>query len=292
MLISPSILFAHGWGRHGNDLCFAMFGYSQKTYQPNNGNVDEMYELLGMDDTYCQAFEIIKNAVAVAIDYSNAGKNDTAYNYLLNIKGNFKHGLPGKYELAVSTRSVGNGNHRNMCHQGFDFNYEEYYLSHYHTKDAKEFEVQLKRRKELDKRWSLGRQLLIDSASYAFKLNSNNDSIATLIAMNAYYIHLLGDLETNEYKALHPIDSYHALLSEYISKIQFYGMQLPRQSSSLVNSMVDRMNIYLKTLKTGIIEGKDLVSFKYTKGILNILHEYLPEIINRVTYISNYSKVS
>ena len=242
------IIWAHGAGIHSEQLCHVLFGY-QSAAELNAKTNPQTKE----------AYELIRRAIAVAIDETNKGdKHSTDYtNLRANLVGRVRIPEPAAFKIT-------NKFHRQVCHQGFDYIYNN------PTSQA---------------RWQTGRQLLINVVSEAFgKPRPLNPSTAEFIAMISYYTHLIGDLEKGETHSMKGsnstvnIGTYSGMLSELITKIKVYGGKLPNKASidELVNELSKLRPLMPRVSPTTLGEERTVYSTK----IFNILSKYVPQIIS------------
>jgi hypothetical protein len=248
LIYASGFLWAHGAVVHSQQLCYVLFGYQSATELNTETNTQTT-----------RAYELIRRAVAVAIDETNkGGKHSEDYNYL-------RRNLAGRVRIPdPSAFSITNKFHRQVCHQGFDY--------HYDNPASKS-------------RWQTGRQLLINVVSEAFgNPRPLNPAVADFIAMISYYTHLIGDLEEGETHSMNGINSivnigtYRGMLSELITQIKVYGAKLPNKASidELVNEMGKLSPKMPASSPTTLGEERT----KYSIDIFNVLSEFVPEIIS------------
>ena len=250
LLISVSMLFAHTAGPHSNQICKVVFGF-ENSFELNN----RVHTLPGGKKTI-EANKLLGYVAAVSIDFNNNMNRDADirtkdYKNLEKLKGKVK--IPSPRELVIVTQI---GKHRQVCHQGFDYDY----INH-----------------EWQTRWQKGKQLLIDVVSYAFgKPRPVNPATAKFIAMIVYYSHIIGDLEEGETDSLGNIGNFYAMKNELANQIFLYGNQLPNPAH--VSSLVAELrNLQFDSTKPELLQAK---RFEYTTKLLDKLSEYVPQIIS------------
>lgn len=240
--------FAHGSGVHSEQLVYVLFGYQSAAELNQKANLQTK-----------QAYELIRRAIAVAIDETNkGGKHSDDYTYLRN-------NLAGQVRIpAPSAFRITNRFHRQVCHQGFDYKYNN---------------------QASQARWQTGRQLLIDVVSKAFGTpRPLNPAVADFIAMISYYTHLIGDLEEGETHSLKGTNSpvnigtYSGMLSELITKIKVYGEKLPNKAS--IDDLVNDLWKLRPSMPTSSPTTLGEKRIQYSTDIFNVLSEYIPEIIS------------
>ena len=180
-------LFAKGKFGHGNDILNVLYGYADESVLETIGSEKEK-----------QAYYIVRDAVAFAIDEQGMGREQTIndYNRLKERIGKTSVGASVKLPDYSEFPSLGGGLHRAYNHQGFYYRYE----------DDKYLE-----------RWELGRdRILIPSVSAAFDIPLG-DYRAEAMAIILYYIHMVGDLYEGTDRSVNqlgPIKNNYYLLSK------------------------------------------------------------------------------
>lgn len=248
LIYTGGLLWAHGAGVHSQQLCYVLFGYQSAA---------ELNAKTNPQTT--RAYELIRRAIAVAIDETNkGGKHSDDYTYLQkNLAGQVRIPTPSAFKIT-------NRFHRQVCHQGFDYKYNN---------------------QASQARWQTGRQLLIDVVAKAFGTpRPLNPAVADFIAMISYYTHLIGDLEEGETHSMKGTNStvnigtYSGMLSELITKIKVYGEKLPNHA--LIDELVNELGKLRPKMPTSspTILGEERT--RYSTDIFNVLSEYVPEIIS------------
>lgn len=249
IVFSLNILYAHSAGPHSNQICKVVFGfennldlYNKVHTQPGGYKTIEANNLLGY-------------AAAVSVDFTNNKSREIDYrtkdykNLETALLGAVK--IPRPRELVIV-----NWNHREVCHQGFDYSYPD---------------------QDYQARWDKGRELLIDIVSYAFgKPRPINPATAEFIAMIVYYTHLIGDLEKGETDSLENIGNFSSMRYELANQISLYGGLLPNPAH--VAPLVSELRkLQLPAIKPELLQAQRTA---YTTKILNVLAEYVPQIIS------------
>ena len=247
-------LEAHGTGKHSEQIGYVLFGYSSAAEL--NASSNEQTK---------RAYELIRRAVAVAID--NKGiKNDDYKNLGERLRGSSIR-IPviseeeNKEEENKNELLITNKYHRQVCHQGFDYKYKN---------------------PESDKRWNgVGRKFLIDVVreAFSYKGSQPNDATATFIAMIAYYTHILGDLEEGETKSMsqNGIGTFSGFSMQFAQKIDSYGKDLANQSS-IKNLVKELKKLNMPSGRADQL-GSEFERCKYSSQIFNVLSKYIPRII-------------
>ncbi len=248
LIYVSGLLFAHGAGVHSQQLCYVLFGYQSSAELNTKTNSQTT-----------RAYELIRRAIAVAIDETNkGGKHSDDYNYL-------RRNLAGQVRIPTpSAFSITNRFHRQVCHQGFDYKYNN---------------------KASQARWQTGRQLLIDVVAKTFgNPRTLNPAVSDFIAMISYYTHLIGDLEEGETYSMKGTNStvnigtYSGMLSELITKIKVYGERLP--NSALIDDLIEELGKLRPKMPTNSPTTLGEERTKYSTDIFNVLSEYVPKIIS------------
>ncbi len=239
---------AHGAGVHSQQLGYVLFGYQSASELNANVNAETT-----------RAYELIRRAVAVAIDETNkGGKHSSDYDYLRkNLAGRVR--IPEPSAFAITNKF-----HRQVCHQGFDYIYNNPASA---------------------ARWQTGRQLLISTVSAAFgNPRPLNPAVAEFIAMISYYTHLIGDLEEGETHSLKGANStvnigtYSGMLNELMTKIKVYGEKLP--NNALIDDLVKALGKLKPSMPSSEPTTLGINRTIYSVQIFEILAEYIPEIIS------------
>lgn len=238
-------LYAHEFGTHSQQLLLVLFGFTspqELVSEPNH-------------DATSKAYELLSRAIAVAIDETNKKKGGSnSYKELRQYLVGTGVSMPNPESFKID-----NWYHRQVCHQGFDYQYND---------------------EKNNARWEIGRKLLVDVASVAFTNGSKktNPAVAEFVAMISYYTHLIGDLEIGETESLKNIGTYKGLVSELIVKTKNYGNKLRNkaQIDSLVKEL-ENLNLRMpSTNPTGQGEQRTVNSNK----IFKVLSQYIPEILS------------
>lgn len=250
VFVSMNMLFAHTAVHHSNQICKVVFGFENSLELYN-----KVHALPGGGKTI-EANKLLGYVAAVSIDFTNNMNRDVDirtkdYKNLEELKGKVK--IPSPRELVIVTQI---GKHRQVCHQGFDYIYAN---------------------PEFQARWTKGKKLLIDVVSYAFgQPRPINPATEKFIAMIVYYSHIIGDLEEGETDSLGYIGNFHAMKNELANQISLYGNQLPNPAH--VSTLVAELRkLQFPSTKPELLQAK---RFEYTMKILNILAEYIPQIIS------------
>lgn len=251
LLIGIQFVGAHDTGVHSAQLGYVLFGY-QSGAEINSKTNRKTTE----------AYELIRRAIAVAIDETNkGGKHSSDYEYL-------RKELAGRMVVPKAEDfRITNKYHRQVCHQGFDYTYNN---------------------PASQTRWQTGRRFLINVVAVAFgNPRPLNPSVAEFIAMIAYYTHLIGDLEEGETHSMKGrnstinIGTYNGLISELITKISNYGMKLPNKS--MVDELVEELSDLKPSMPTVAPTSMPTLGLnrtEYSTQIFEALAEYIPDIIS------------
>lgn len=266
-------LEAHGMGKHKEQIGYVLFGYANAATAYSNTNQCTM-----------QAYNLIGEAVAAAIDYKGSeisGYSELKRTYQNCISRSGVINFPS-LDKELKIEHVSFAGHREYCHQGFDYTYSE--SDNYPN--------------EKNARWSFGRKLLIDATRYAFTYGNEipNNSTSEFIAMIAYYVHLLGDLEedsTKTMKGTNNLGTFKGFLTELANKISVYGNKLGNKA--VVSNLVYELRKLIPSMPTVTYQkAKTDVEKAYRKQysdkIFDILVQYVPLIIkNNVNSIFKFN---
>ena len=236
---------------HNNDIGQCIYG------------IDSWNEMKKQPNHVKYSFYIVSDAVAIAVDFRGGQNTNTRkYNYLQeNIwKTSSPFSLP---EISSFERIPGRvGDHRDYNHQGF---YAEYSSSDYENADFKK------------RRWELGRdQLLIPAVASAFGLNVS-DPKAELIALFAYYTHMLGDVfegvEASK-NQMRGISDYYSLLCSFTKESKVAYDKCGGKNSSTFYSFMKNIEGLKRTItgnNASCIQAYNLIKHSYKTYIPQIL---------------------
>ena len=224
--------FAHGSGVHSEQLVYVLFGYQSAAELNQKANLQTK-----------QAYELIRRAIAVAIDETNkGGKHSDDYTYLRN-------NLAGQVRIpAPSAFRITNRFHRQVCHQGFDYKYNN---------------------QASQARWQTGRQLLIDVVSKAFGTpRPLNPAVADFIAMISYYTHLIGDLSRSTNNNIE-----HQSIEFVTHTIRPWCVRIEKALNNCLLSDIERKKYSIEFMIDGLLRGYTLTrqqanQIKFNNGIL------------------------
>ena len=241
-------LGAHGAGKHSEQLCYVLFGYSSAAELNAQSNTKTV-----------QAYELVRRAIAVSIDETYKGeKISSDYAYL-------RKNLAGRISMPEpSSLRITNKFHRQVCHQGFDYFYNN---------------------STSQNRWQVGRRFLIDVVSAAFSNPREiNPAVAEFIAMISYYTHLLGDLEEGETNSLKGANSpinigtYNGIVDELIRKIKTYGDKLPNKSQ--IDTLVEELMNLKREMPSVSPTTLGAQRTTHSAKIFFLLSQYIPKIVS------------
>ena len=248
----PSVSKAANGNDHNTDVGAVLYG------------VGSWKEMKKKDEKTLTSYYIMSDATYFAIDYP-VGHRDDEYSQLqdnINRTDN-EFVLPNLRELSVSTWG---GNHRIYNHQGFYFNYEEAQGA---GRLAVAFDVAEKR----NERWLAGRdEVLIPAAAAAFGLQ-RNDPKAEIIALFAYYAHMIGDTFEGKTSDMQAIGNFRGLLIEFEKECELAfrkgNLRQPASLTGLFNAL-ERHRLIISKLS----------SYANYSEIKNIFMSYVPSIIH------------
>ena len=259
IFISSHDLYAFGKSVHRLDILASVYGY-------------DLWEKDNWDDIpkdVQNSYEILSEAATYAIDYNGTRQsNQPSYKKLQENINKTSHPfiLPDISEFT----SLGQGTHRAYNHQGFYYQYEERSTISWENGESIE-------ENKYRKRWILGRdKLLIPATAAAFGLDLN-DPRAEVIAIFAYYSHMLGDVAAGEESSIKQMGK----LSEFFSLLQ----ELKRESKLAIDRTgytsqnFNNMYINIDHVSTlAITQFSDPVAaYRYIRSRFMIL--YFPKII-------------
>ena len=244
LFFSPFVVFGHTSTIHNQDVCLALLGYSYK--QDFNKVTDKKTRLI---------FNVIADALTLAVDYQAIKKTDVngiTYSELeqqdaadddiinTNTRGSEKYndikrnlmqlGQTNLSEYHIPNLNaasgffcLGVGNHRFYNHQGFYADEEGLY-------EKNEKRIQ---------RWTAGKKLLIGCIGAALSCQSQT---AEVIAVIAYYAHMVGDLAEgaqSSIKQMEPINTIQGLLTQLFLNLNKALEKSSFADDSEIKSLVD-----------------------------------------------------
>lgn len=253
-------LFGYDAKTHARHLCQVLFGYN------NSEELNNAVSSSTDGGKTQEAYECMRRAVSVAIDEQfKKGKASNDYKELRKRVVHKGVRIPNIEEFEIR-----NVRHREQCHQGFDYTYSN---------------------TEYNKRWQIGRKLIIDVARVSFTSERGvipYESTVEFIAMISYYTHILGDLEIGETKSMKTKDSQNNLGSfkgfiyELIQKINTYGYRL--KDTSGINQLISELRICSYTMpaeSASSLNNGNTDRQLLGEKIRSILRSYIPQIISR-----------
>ena len=223
-------------------------------------------EMKKKDQNTLLSYYILSDAAYFAIDYP-VGRRDDVYPELqdnINRTRN-KFVLPPLQILYFSTWG---GKHRMYNHQGFYFNYEEAQKTGKLKTDAQTASSRMNR-------WLIGRdQVLIPAAASAFGLALNNPK-SEIIALFAYYAHMIGDVFHGDTKDMSKIKSFRGLCAEFERECDF---AFSKGNTTKPNSL----QYLYEELREKRENMDDSSLYPVYLDIKNIMGIYIPQIIQEM----------
>lgn len=253
-------LFGYKAETHSMHLCQVLFGYNNSE-ELNNAVISSTDTDGGKTQ---EAYECMRRAVSVAIDEQfKKGQPSNDYKELR------KRVVPKGVRIPnIEEFEIRNLLHRQQCHQGFDYMYSN---------------------ADYNKRWQIGRKLLIDVARVSFTSEGGvipYESTVEFIAMISYYTHILGDLETGETDSLmrtqNKLGSFKGFVHELIQKINTYGYRL--KDTTGINQLITELRICSYTMpaeSASSLNNSNTYRPLLGENIRLILRSYIPQIISR-----------
>lgn len=259
-------LIAHDLNGHSRDLCRVLFGFEyvdNKVFEKDNDTFKN-----DTNENTNTAFQVMRYAIAVAIDNTGDEKTESYKGLKDYIK------VCKASDLKMTNYKI--GNHREFCHEGFDYVYKEV---------SKEEEKTLanKNVNKKNKRWKIGRKLLIDAASYAFtyKNRKPNKPTAEFVAMISYYTHILGDLEEESTEPMvgSNMCNFKSFVLELSNQIYKYGNRLGNKAH--IDTLIDKLRRLMPSMTAVTYQKDEEITIRkyYSNKIFTVLEEYIPQII-------------
>ena len=223
-------------------------------------------EMAKQDTNTLLSYYIMSDACYFAVDYP-VGNRDYLYQDLQNNINQTKHKfvLPDIRTLYVS---VWGGKHRIYNHQGFYFNYEE-------AQQSGNLKIDMPLATYREKRWMIGRdQVLIPAAASAFGL-SKEDPRAEVVALFAYYAHMLGDTFEGDTSEMQTIKDMRGLISELEREVNVVFNERKISKPSSITSMQSELNKARKRCS-------ELSCYSNYIDIKNILFIFVPRVLHEM----------
>lgn len=259
IFISTPALFAFGQSVHRLDILASVYGY-------------DLWEKDNWDDIpkdVQESYEILSYAATYAIDY-NGTRQSNQPNYKKLQENINKTSHPFVLPNISEFTSLGQGTHRAYNHQGFYYQYEERTVTIWENEESIE-------ENKYRRRWLLGRdELLIPATAAAFGLDLN-DPRAEVIAIFAYYSHMIGDVaagEESSIKQMGKLSEFFSLLQELKRESKIAMDRTGRTSQNFDNMYIDVD--YVSTI--AITQFSDPTeSYRYIRS--RFMEKYFPKII-------------